>query len=379
MSQKHDSVLNSEQIPNSENDELPIMKNQRSYIMYQSSLKSDSTKKSYDRCLGIFLKYSHIKDFDSLLKLTPEDTQRMIEDYALSHNSSRGSLKVMLHALKAFYSMNDVILNWHKLFRMLPEQKKTRGDIPYTTEQLRTVLSTFKNPKWRAIIHFIASSGVRVGFVEELKMKHLERIGDNCRSVVVYADTKDEYITFIHQEAVKALDEYFETRKKNGEILTPESWVFVGLEMSNKPMTARRISTQMCRNVRMFLERGEMVDGRYRTSVVHGIRKRFNTIMKDNDSINKSHIEKMLGHSQSSIKLDSVYHKPTTERMFVEYQKAIPQLVIDDSYRLEISLKQSEDELKRLQDDKDRKIQSLENQMFEIQKNLAEFVKRKDL
>tara|TARA_B110000438_G_scaffold213520_1_gene205760 strand:+ start:156 stop:272 length:117 start_codon:yes stop_codon:yes gene_type:complete len=38
-----------------------------------------------------------------------------------------------------------------------------------------------------------------------------------------------------------------------------------------------------------------------------------------------------MGHS-ITIPLDNVYFKPAIEQMFDEYQKAIPELTIDDKY-----------------------------------------------
>ena len=371
---KPKSVLNSEQIPISKNDNIPILKNQRSYVMFLSSLKTEATKTIYDYGLSKYMKFHNIKDYDSLLKIPQMDTQRMVEDYLLSLDLSCSSIKLQLNAIKAFYAMNDVILNWYKLFKLLPEQNKRRNDQPYTTEMIQKLVSHLATPKWKAIIHFLSASGCRIGMFKELKMKHLEDMPNGCKSVVVYADSKEEYLTFIHHEAVNALNEYFDERRKKGEEITPESWVFPG--RFGKKISSHSVSSQMSMIANRLLERGELKGHRYNVAVLHGIRKRWNTIMKDDDSINKSHAEKMMGHSTQGIVLDSVYHKPTVERLFTEYQKAIPQLVIDDSYRLEISLEESKNELKQLQDDKDRKILALENQMFEIQKNLAEYVKR---
>jgi len=46
---------------------------------------------------------------------------------------------------------------------------------------------------------------------------------NGCKSILVYDDDKAEYTTFIHQEAVEALDEYLADRTRLGEIITPKS------------------------------------------------------------------------------------------------------------------------------------------------------------
>ena len=102
---------------------------------------------------------------------------------------------------------------------MLPERKKALGDKPYTTEQIRAILKNTTNLKFRAMINFMASSGVRIGSFEEMRIKDLEDFKDGCKSVKVYAGSKDEYYTFIHAEALQALDEYLESRIKKGEAI----------------------------------------------------------------------------------------------------------------------------------------------------------------
>ena len=101
----------------------------------------------------------------------------MIEDFVLyqrKQNLAYGSINSQVCALELFFSMNDVILNWKKIKKMLPERKKALGDKPYTTEQIRIILKNTSNLKFRAIVSFMASSGVRPQFVEDLRLKHLK-------------------------------------------------------------------------------------------------------------------------------------------------------------------------------------------------------------
>jgi len=99
----------------------------------------------------------------------------------------------------------------------------------------------------------------------------------------------------------------------------------------------------------------------------HGFRKRFVTAMKDNDLVNISLAEKLTGHSVT-VPLDDSYHKPILERLFSEYQKHIPQLVINEKYALKL-------ELKTLQD-KDDEITILKQTMLEMKYNMLELQKK---
>jgi len=296
--------------------------------------------------------------------------QEMIEDYViyLRKSKSRSTINNVVCALDLFFSMNDVILNFKKIRKFYPEQKKIRGDKPYTTKQLQDVLKCCsKHLDLTAIVHFMASSGVRVGFAEELQIKHIGKFEkDGCKSVKVYADTKDEYHTFIHSESVSALNEWLDYRKKNGEKLTPDSWVFCMPRNHQKPMISTNINSKLSRMCKS-IDRGLLVNGRFETSVTHGIRKRWNTIAKSNPDVNPNHIEKMFGHS--TIPLDNRYHKPTIEVLFDEYQKIIPELVIDDSYRLRIQLDGKNKEIDNLKSKED-KIEMLERQLLEVREHL---------
>ena len=67
-------------------------------------------------------------------------------------------------------------------------------------------------------------------------IRDLEDYKNGCKSVKVYADSYEEYHTFIHAEAVKALDEYLESRKRKGEKITSDSWVFIKNSNPEKPV-----------------------------------------------------------------------------------------------------------------------------------------------
>ena len=71
------------------------------------------------------------------------------------------------------------------------------------------------------------------------------------------------------------------------------------------------------------------------------------------------------------MKLDNCYFKPTLEVMFDEYQKAIPDLVIDQTMKLKIELEKKNKQLSSL-DVKDKRIEDLENVLSKVVLNLNE-------
>ena len=349
---------------------------QRSVILFHSAIKTEKTRKLYVYHIQKFKKHFIIKNEDALISIGEKKIQVMLEDYLLylrSQNIGNSYCSTVLNALKKFFAMNDITLNWDKLKMMKPE-KTVRKDRAYTTEELRILLSHVSNkPLWKAFLHFMASSGVRSGFAEELKMKHLKDMPNGCKAVIVYADHIKEYTTFIHAEAVQALEEYFEFRRKNGEIITPDSWVFCRKDHT-KFLPANTITHYLSFYLRNLPLRRTMKNKRYDVACTHGIRKRWDTVVKSNSNVNLSIAEKLFGHS-SSIPLDNRYFKPTLEVIFDEYKKVIPDLMISEEWKLKDQIKEKDleiDELKK----KDLEIDRLNKQMLSIQNTMLELEKR---
>ena len=346
---------------------------QRSILIFNSSIKSEKTRLHYIRYVNEFKDHFIIKSYDELVAIEPKKIQEMLETFVMYQNINTHSLSYInakLSALKLFFGMNDVVsLNWLKLRKMLPEKMKLTGDKPYKTEDIQLILKNTVNLKFRCLIHFLSASGVRIGSFETMKLKHLEDMGDNCKSVLVYDDDKSEYHTFIHHEAVQALDEYLAYRTRLGEIITPDSWVIPSTSDSKKPVTTASITTQMNRFSRQNLVQ-QKKRGRYEIQACHGYRKRFDTILKSNYNVNINLAEKMMGHS-TTIPLDNVYFKPAIEQLFDEYQKAIPELVIDDKFRLEQQIKDKDEKINEL-NQKDNEIDMLKNTILEIKNNMLE-------
>lgn len=189
-----ESVFSKKPSVNTRKSNINSLTQQRSLMLFYFGIKAKLTKTHYSNYLDEFREYFIIKDYDKLLEIEQRKLQEMVEDFVIYHKSrgiSASFIAAKLCALKLFFSMNDVILNWHKLNKMLPERKKITGDKAYTTEQIQTLLSGTSNLQYKALIHFMASSGVRVGSFEELKMIHLKDMPNGCKSVKVYANTME--------------------------------------------------------------------------------------------------------------------------------------------------------------------------------------------
>ena len=234
----------------------------------------------------------------------------------------------------------------------------------------------------KAIIHFLASTGARVGvFDYDLSMKRLRDMEDGYKAVLIYADELDEYWTFLTPEAASALEEYFKKRRKDGEIFNPDTPIFTHAypRQRKRGMSIKRgsVISIIVRTVqRAGIER-KRVNRNFDIQIDHGFRKRFNTILKLDSEVNSNIAEKIMGHSVT-IPLDNSYFTPTLQRLFTEFKKAIQELTIDPTVKQKAELEQKQKEIDELQK-KDKqnemlndKVERLEQVNQVILKQLAE-------
>lgn len=196
--------------------------------MFQESLRSEESVKVYTYLIMKFMKFHNLKDFDSIVKIENKELQKLVETYViyLKKQVSPNTLPSQINAIKTFLEANDIDLNWRKIKRLYPAPVKRSGSSAYSTEDVKKMLNVTSQLRNKAIIHFLASSGVRIGSLPALKLKHVRDMPLGCKMITVYEDSIEEYHTFLTPEASKSLDDYLEQRKRHNEILNDESPLF---------------------------------------------------------------------------------------------------------------------------------------------------------
>ena len=101
----------------------------------------------------------------------------------------------------------------------MPEWKKMKKDRAYEHEEIRRLLD-IADERMRTVILLMASTGMRIGAIPDLRLRNLEDT-----KITIYEDTKDEYITFITPECKEAIDNYIDMRKRYGENITGDSYL----------------------------------------------------------------------------------------------------------------------------------------------------------
>lgn len=76
----------------------------------------------------------------------------------------------------------------------------------------------------KVVVGLMVSAGLRIGALTQLKLRNLEKI-EECYIVVVYEGTNEQYYSFCTPECSQFITDYLEYRTKNGENLTPDSYL----------------------------------------------------------------------------------------------------------------------------------------------------------
>ena len=110
-------------------------------------------------------------------------------------------------------------------------------------------------------------------------------------------------------------------------------------DVKAKQLSTFAITGVIARSANNSSIRGQKKNGRYSEQLVHGFRKRFNTILKLNNEVNDNAIEKMMGHANG---LDGSYLQITDDKLFEEFKKGILDLTVSDDERDKAKITQLE-------------------------------------
>jgi len=260
---------------------------------------------------------------------------------------------------------------------MSPQRLKTLGGKAWTNDEITHFLSLTTSLRNKAIIHLIASTGCRIGALENLKIKHISDMPENCKSVSFYENSTEEYFSFCTSESSHVLDMYLEERRKAGEYLTPESPLFrntyrVAIGKA-KPMSLKGYKSMLHEIMKKVRGKGDGL--RYEKSMFHAFRHRFNTILKNNREINISLAERLMGHFNKLIPTDTTYHNPSPNILFEEFKKAIPDLTLDNSERERLRRVEAEKKVETMSEQQTMKMLELESKLKTVFGILAELKK----
>lgn len=350
---------------------------QRSVLRFENAVKSKATFKAYSFSLNRFVLWAKLKDWDSLLQLKDSFLQELCEDYLfyLKKTVSPNSIGSYFAAIDLFLTINDKLINMKKIRKMFPSKVKKTGKQAYTTEQIQTILKFKKTPRMVALIHFLCSTGCRIGAIPDIKMRHKVDMELGCTAILFYEGTEQEYWGFLTPEATKALNVYLTKRLNDGEIFGPQTPLFrktyaIGASKA-QPIKLESLMSQVSNAIKVIERvKSEVNSKRYNIQRDHGFRKWFNEKIKLHPQVDLSLAEKLMDHA-GVFKLDGSYLNPPREVLFDEFKKHISNLTIDENDRTK-SL------VNTLKIEKDMAIKESENMKHQFSKRIRDNERKMD-
>ena len=351
--------------------ENEIIQMQRSFSLFENANNSEATMNLYKKGLTNYMKFvGYHNRYDDYVKLDSEEIHRHLEDYVMFHSNRKIKGITIRCYLKSVYLFLDVNRKQYfpkSINRQIPKDKIKKGNSkPFTDEDIQNMLDYTNSSRNKALILFFSSVEGRPAVLTDpiLCFKHLHPMPFDCKAVLMYATSDEEYWGFLTPEASKALEIYRDERIRKGEVITLESPLFV-IQKRNRFKDESYLSMPALYSIFLTLEKKDPIEkiktgNRYDKALMYGFRKRFNTIMKIDSEINSNIAEKLMAHKNG---LDGVYFTPTRDECFVEFPKAIPQLTVSKAEKLSLKLE-------KLESNKDEKIKKLESEMKGVYKLL---------
>jgi integrase len=339
------------------------------YVTFLASIKTKATKQAY----SIFLKKYYLNrpenknlTLDQILskpiKTLEYEIISIITHMQNEQHLSYASINLFLAAVQHFLEINDIVINKRKMNRFKGSNIAKYEYRSYTHEEIGKLLSGC-DERMKAAVLLMASTGMRIGALPELKLKHLKKwtvphlSHYHIYQITVYANSpKDKYYTFCTPEAAKSVDEYLAIRKRYGfDVDNPEIHLFI--QDFDKTESATTIQNHTKKSMRLtnpeslskilvhYLEKTGLrkrlkVDSSLYSSTsemssfisthrnelhpCHSLRI-FCVTNLQRAKIDKTIREMLVGHS---IGIDKSYYKPQEEEILEEYLKAVDNLLL---------------------------------------------------
>ncbi|MHB1908329.1 MAG: tyrosine-type recombinase/integrase [Nitrososphaerales archaeon] len=315
---------------------------------FLKSRRSKETTEAYHVALHYVLDPKVNGNLDQFLELPKDERENILVDYISSKKDvlASSTLHMRIVACHSFLQDYEVLINWKRIRGILPINNHVADDRAPTKEEIRKALAT-GSLLVRAVILTMASCGCRVGALTGLQLKDYTKVPIKDKSIgclKLYKGSAEHYKAYMTPEAVEALDLYLAFRKRKGEVLSPESYLFVN--RVGEPLTKNAVQSAMWANwLRCGVRPSTLKDkgkGRHEFKENHGFRKFFRTFapigMKPDTA--RDDVEILLGHKLN-------YYKPTEQYVFEQFIRAIPSLAIGEAENLKVEMKEKEEEFNR--------------------------------
>lgn len=363
---------------------------------------SPQTQKKYIRELNNYLKWLKIPNDPNLLitedLLDSHAAIRQVEDRIieyikyLTNTRKLGSatIHLSLFAIFNFYSINRINLDRKYVTKFAPTRRKLHKDNSYTHEQILQLLNSPSiDLKQRVIILLLASTGMRVGALPNMKINALTKIeldSLHLYKITVYEGEPEQYYCFCTFECAQMLDQYLDYRQRFGEVLKPSSPLIREQFDPNDTFQVKRPRFLGLDTFRRMIDRMLWSSGlRVRTKKKdrhihdvmrsHGFRK-FTVTQMVKSKLDYNVREYIIGHKHS-LGLDMHYDRTSEEDRLQEYLKAMDLLTISPENRLRKEVQDKDQIINHRLWEKDDALVTLSDQVMKLMAEVQELKQKK--
>lgn len=167
--------------------------------IFRGAVKSKFTRNHYERHLRYFFDFSK-SNADSLVEKSKKDPiwiekeiiayirmlmSRVENDKESQDHIAASSVGNYIKPLRLFLEMNDILLNWKKLNRLLPSGKAKSQDRAPSVEEVKQICE-YPDRRIKPIVLSMASGGFRLGAWDYLTWGDVEPIERGGKGITLY-------------------------------------------------------------------------------------------------------------------------------------------------------------------------------------------------
>lgn len=301
---------------------------------FYTGISEESSIPTYKLYLDKFFKWAKISH-EEFVELDSKNQEIKLEEYIFhlrgiteKTGKYQNSYNTIIAPLKLFCVMNDVLVNWSRLYKMFPKTVRLSNQGAYDDEDIKSLIDHCDNLRDISFIHFMASTAVRIGEVYLLNIKDIEPFEEGA-IVTYYAGQKQEYKVCLTPEAYSYLKKYLQTRVNQ----RPDAPLFVNKKGVMERRLKKSTVIELMKNLRYKSNPNYEKDGKRKHKAPNNaFRKRLENIFADAD-VQFRYASYLLDHNKS--KQDPHYFRDiSNERLWAQFKKAIPLITLDKSEKL---------------------------------------------
>ncbi len=353
----------------------------------------ESSKKSYLLRIGQYCTFTGktptelideaIEDEENRVRMMNRRIKKQLLDFRAhleETNKSPNFTQNAMTVIRSFYSEFEIELPKSRSNRKKEEKLSTTKDIP-DKDDIKKVLK-YANPKYKAMILLMMSSGMGSAEIRELRFsdllksyeipikdpfdidKTLHLLKEKRNTVGTWSirriKTRKPYVTFNSPESMNAIIDYLDFRIDNQHpIQSPDDWLFeaLGHQVSSRGMLTAFI--------RLNDRVGFGFYDSHRFFHRHSLRKYFASTCQNNE-MDYLDAERLIGHKVPE--LAGIYIKPEISRLKREYLKVLSYLSLEPVETVTLE----SDEVKQLKNNYENRFKEKDEEMESMKKRMSE-------